>query len=256
MTAPASAATDRWIERVSSRAAPRFRLFCFPYAGGGAAIFRDWADGLDLNVEVCAIRLPGRERRYSEPALRRSEQVVESVIPILHDLLDMPFVMLGYSMGAILAYEVARSMLATAAIEPRALFVSAHRAPHSPLRRRNWHDLPRDELIAKLKALNGTPAEVFQHDDLMELMLPTLRGDLELVETYESPVGATLSCPIIAMGGSDDPDISPEDLAGWASVTAGPFKSMLVPGDHFFINNERRSFLQAIRRELGLLGLR
>jgi medium-chain acyl-[acyl-carrier-protein] hydrolase len=252
---PAGGSTDRWIERTRSRAAPRFRLFCFPYAGGSAAIFREWADELALNVEVCAIRLPGRERRFSEPALRRAEDVVESLIPILQHLLDMPFVMFGYSMGALLAYEVARAILTTSAVEPRALFASAHRAPHLPMRRRNWYDLPRDELIAEVKALNGTPAEVFQHDDLVELVLPMLRSDLELVETYKSPAGPVLSCPVIAMGGSDDRDVSPEELAGWASATTGPFKSMMFDGDHFFINSARTSFLHAVRRELGMLGL-
>jgi surfactin synthase thioesterase subunit len=217
-------------------------------------MFRGWADELALNVEVCAIRLPGRERRYSEPALRRSEQVVESLTPILQQLLDMPFAMFGYSMGALLAYEVARSILAKAAVEPRALLVSAHRAPNLPMRRRNWYNLPRDALIAELKALNGTPAEVFEHEELLELMLPMLRGDLELVETYRSSGGTALSCPIVAMGGARDPDVLPEELAGWRTLTTGPFRSVVFDGDHFFINSARATVLQAIRRELGTLG--
>src|SRR3954468_21874037 len=136
MSEPAHASTDLWIERTRSLGSPRFRLFCFPYAGGSAAMFREWAGELALNVEVCAIRLPGRERRYSEPALRRTEQVVESMLPILQHDLDLPFVMFGYSMGALLAYEVARGLLATCAVEPRALVVSAHSAPQFPMRRR------------------------------------------------------------------------------------------------------------------------
>jgi medium-chain acyl-[acyl-carrier-protein] hydrolase len=251
----ASASTDRWIERTRGSAAPRFRLFCFPYAGGNAAMFRDWAEQLGLGVELCAIRLPGRERRYSEPALRRSEQVVESLIPVLKDLLDLPFVMFGYSMGALLAYEVARGLLATSAVEPRALIAAAHRAPTTPMRRRNWYDLPRDELIAELKALNGTPAEVFEHDELLELMLPMLRADLELVETYTNHAGPMLSCPITAMGSTNDLDVSPDELAAWAGVTTGPFNTVMFDGDHFFINSARAHFMQAIRRELLALRL-
>ena len=247
--------TDRWIERTASRTPPRFRLFCFPYAGGSAGVFRNWADEMGPNVEVCAIRLPGRERRYSEPAFRTSAQVVESLLPVLQPLLDLPFVMFGHSMGALLAYETARGILTSSGVEPRALVVSAHRAPDLPSRKRNLYDLPRDELIAEVKALNGTPAEVFEHEDLIELVLPMLRSDLELVETYTRPAGPVLSCPVIAMGGSQDPDITPEDLADWRSVTTGPFKSMMFAGDHFFINGARASFLNTMRQELAMLGL-
>src|SRR4030095_13712842 len=98
--APASSA-DLWIERARATDIPRFRLFCFPYAGGGAGVYRGWAKELRLNVEVCAIRLPGRERRYAEAPLRRAEQVVAALVPILRDLVDLPFAMFGHSMGAI-----------------------------------------------------------------------------------------------------------------------------------------------------------
>ena len=247
--------TDRWIERSAERVPARFRLFCFPYAGAGARIFRQWAAELPFHVEICAIRLPGREHRYSEPAFRRSEQVVDSLLPVLRQFLDLPFVMFGHSMGALLAYEVTRGLLATAAVEPRALFVSGHRAPHLPPRRRSLHFLPRDELIAELKALNGTPAEVFQHQDLIDVVLPALRSDLELVETYKAAGGPMLSCPVVAMGGTHDPDVLPEDIADWRATTEGPFKSMLLEGDHFFIHGAGARFLPVLRRELVTLGL-
>jgi medium-chain acyl-[acyl-carrier-protein] hydrolase len=225
------------------------------YAGGGAGIFRGWANELAASVEVCAIRLPGRERRYAEPALSRSEQVVDSLVRILRGLLDLPFVMFGHSMGAILAYEVARGILRTAGIEPRALFVSAHRGPDRRSTKRNLHDLPRDEFLAEIKALNGTPADLFKCDDLVELVLPLLRNDFELAELYASPPGPLLTCPVIAMGGSEDAGVSSEDLAGWRSVTSGPFASMMFDGDHFFINGARMTFLQTMRREIFKLGL-
>jgi len=255
MDTKAASSTDRWLERTRGSAAPRFRLFCFPYAGGGAAIFRNWARDLALDVEVCAVRLPGREQRYSEPAFRRAEQVVDALTPILAGLLDLPFAMFGHSMGAVLAYEVARAIKTAARVEPLALFCSARRAPDSPRRGRNRHELPRDELIAELKAFNGTPAEVFQSDELMELVLPMLRSDLELIESYTSRPGTTLSCPVIAIGGAKDPDVFPEELAGWEKVTAGPFRSLVLEGDHFFINSARTSLLQAMRRELGTFGV-
>lgn len=247
---------SRWIERTGNRTTPRFRMFCFPYAGGTAAIFRDWAETVALDVEICAIRLPGREGRHADPPFRRAERVAESLTPILQDFLDLPFVMFGHSMGAILAYEITRAIRTATAVEPRALLVSAHRAPHLPRRGRDRHDLPREQLIAELKALNGTPAEVFQHDDLLDFVLPILRSDLELVESWSSPAGVRLSCPVVAFAGSDDRNVSAEEVAGWAAVTSGPFRSVALAGDHFFINSAKANFLHALRRELGFLGLR
>jgi medium-chain acyl-[acyl-carrier-protein] hydrolase len=245
--------TDRWVERKAATDVARLRLFCFPYAGGGARSFRDWADKLGPNLEVCAIALPGRDRRLSEPALRRADEAVDILGEVLRPYLDLAFVLFGHSMGAILAYEVARRLLTHAGVEPRGLFVSGHRAPHLPSLRRNLHNLPRNELIAEVKAFNGTPAEVFDHEDLIDLVLPTLRSDFELVETYAQSAGPVLSCPVIAMSGSQDRDVLPEQLAGWRSVTTGPFKTMLFAGGHFYLNDARAGFMEGMGRELALL---
>lgn len=246
---------DPWVERRIGKAPARFRLFCFPYAGAGAAIFRDWADALGLHLEVCSILLPGRERRHAEPALRRSQQAVEFLTPVLRPYLDMPFVLFGHSMGALLAYELARGILTSSMIEPRALFVSGRRAPFLPRRTRKIHALPREEFLAEIRALNGTPVEVFAHEDLIELILPTLRSDFELVESHAHSAEPLLSCPVVAMGGTRDPNTLPEEIDAWRSVTTGPFRSMLFEGDHFFVNSVRTRLLQTIRQELFALGL-
>lgn len=247
------AARSRWIERQVNGSA-RLRVFCFPYAGGSARIYRPWMNHFGTNLELCAIQLPGRERRLSEPALRRADQVVEILAEVLRPYLDLPFVLFGHSMGAVLAYEVARGLLQSLGMEPRALIVSGHRAPHLPSRRRVMHTLPHDELIAEIKALNGTPQEVFEHADLLNLVLPTLRSDFELVETYTKQQDPVLSCAVIAMSGSDDPEVLPDELIGWQSVTTGPFKTMLLEGDHFYLNNARSGIFEALAREFTRLG--
>jgi len=245
---------NRWLERMPAHGRPRLRLFCFPYAGGSARSFRGWAQELGPDLEVCAIQLPGRERRLSEPALRRAHEAADILVQVLRPHLDLPFVLFGHSMGALLAYEVARGLMASGHEQPGGLIVSGRRAPHLPSRRRrNLHDLPRAELIAEIKALNGTPAEVFDHQDLIDLMLPTLRSDFELVETYAQRPGPILSCPVIAMTGNKDAEVPLEDLAGWQSVTAGRFKTMLFEGHHFYLNDTRAAFLDAVRRELETL---
>lgn len=246
---------NRWVERSGGRLPLRLRLFCFPPAGSGTHIFRSWPNELPLNIEVCAIRLPGRESRYSEPAFRRLEPMVESLVPALQQFLDVPFVMFGHSMGALLAYEVTRGLLAANAVEPVALFVSAHRAPQLPSRHRALHDLPRDRLIAELKALHDAPVEAFDDEDFIDAVLPTLRDDLELAETYKFVAEPMLSCPVIAMGGTFDASVVPEELDRWRAITEGSFKSLLFEGDHFFVDNPSTSFLPALRRELSLLGI-
>jgi medium-chain acyl-[acyl-carrier-protein] hydrolase len=248
-------ANDRWIER-KVKGSPLLRMFCFPYAGGGTRSFRLWADRLGPNLEICAIQLPGRERRLSEPAFRSADQAVETLVEVLRPDLDRPFVLFGHSMGAILAYEIARGVLTRGGVEPRGLFVSGRRAPHLPSRRRALHGVPRDELIAEIKALNGTPEEVFEHPDLVDLVLPTLRSDFELVETYAQRAGPVLTCPVIAMSGSEDREVLPEELAGWRSVTTGSFKTLFFEGHHFYLDDARTGFLEAMRRELALLDLR
>jgi medium-chain acyl-[acyl-carrier-protein] hydrolase len=241
---------DPWIHRKSRTATPRLRLFCFPYAGGGAAVYRAWADALPDGVEVCAIRLPGRDLRLGEPPFRRVGDAAERIADALHRHLDLPYAIFGHSMGAVLGYEVARRIRSDTGLEPRRLLVSGHRAPHRPARRPPLHCLADDALIDAIRKLNGTPAEVFEHRELLALMLPLLRADFELVETWRELPGPRLSCPVTALGGDQDSGVPPEDLAAWHAVTDGPFTSVLFKGDHFFINTARDTVLDLLRRQL------
>jgi len=245
-----SAKSDIWITRRLNDAPIGLRLFCFPYAGGGSITYQKWAGMLPAKIEVCAVQLPGRERRHAEPPFRRISQAVDCLSSALRPHLDVPFVFFGHRMGAVLAYEVARRLLTDPGHEPRYLFVSWHQAPHLPQRKRPLHDLPNDEFLAELKALNGTPPEVFEHQELMELIMPLLRADFELADTYAELAGPHLSCPIMAMGGEDDIEVLVEDIATWSKATKGPFKLMLFKGDHFFINTERERLLKILKSEL------
>lgn len=244
-----------WFARHIGVTPPRCRLFCFPYAGGGASVYRNWANDLAAPVEVCAIQLPGREWRHSEPPIRRVAHALDLLLPVLRPYLDLPFAFFGHSMGALLAYEIARRLSATRGPMPHCLFVSGHRAPHLPPRQRLWHTLPEDELVAKLKTLNGTPSEVFEHQDLLDLVLPIVRADLELVETYVALPGARLTCKLVALAGDADPDVPEPELQAWQTVTDGDFKAIVFGGDHFYLNTARRSVLQTVRQEMAAAGL-
>jgi medium-chain acyl-[acyl-carrier-protein] hydrolase len=241
---------DRWIAKQPSRRAARLRLFCLPYAGGGARIYRGWADALPGDVEVCAVLLPGRDQRHGEKPIPHIGAAVEALSTALREHLDLPFAVFGHSMGAVLAYEVSRRLAVLSGQEPAHLFVSGHRAPKLPRRRRSLHYLPDGEFVSGVRALNGTPAEVFEHPELVELLLPMLRADFELVETYAELPGPRLSCPVTALGGRDDADVPREDIEAWRSVTSGPFEAMLLDGGHFYVNTARNTLLRELNHRL------
>jgi medium-chain acyl-[acyl-carrier-protein] hydrolase len=242
--------SDLWIARQSTRVRARLRLFCLPYAGGGARIYRTWADALPDDVEVCAVQLPGRDQRHNEAPITDAAMLVGALSVVLRQYLDMPYALFGHSMGAVLAYELARRLGTVYEHEPSALFVSAHGAPHLPPRRPPSHHLPDDEFIARMKALNGTPPEVFGNPELLALLLPMVRADFKLVETYAELPGPRLSCPVFAMGGRSDTDVPPTSLEAWAAVTRGRFESMLFEGGHFYINSERETLLTVLTKYL------
>lgn len=244
---------DPWIVRSPCTAVPRIRLFCFPYAGGGTLTYRSWAKALPEDVELCAVQLPGRERRLGDPLVRSTSRMIDLLASALRRHIDRPFAFFGHSMGAVLAYEAARRLLADTGHEPRPLVVSGHRPPHLASHKPPLHGLPDEAFIAGVKALNGTPPEIFAHADLLQLILPMLRADFELIETYAELPGPRLSCPVIALGGDADTDVPIADIASWQSVTRGSFKSIVIPGDHFYVNTARDKLLEILLNELPAL---
>jgi medium-chain acyl-[acyl-carrier-protein] hydrolase len=241
---------DAWIQRRVRRPSSRCRLFCFPYAGGSAQMYWEWSDALPDDVEVCAIQLPGRGPRFRETPVDDVGVAVSVLAAAVRPYLDRPFAMFGHSMGAILAYETARRVTAEFGSAPDHLFISGHRAPHLPPRRPSIHQLADEAFIAGVRALNGTPAEFFDDPELVTLCLSMLRADFRLVESYAELAGERLSCPLLALGGDLDPTVPAADLAAWRSATSGPFRSILFPGDHFYVRTARTSLIACLRHEL------
>lgn len=243
-------AVNPWIARPRPNSRTLLRLFCFPYAGGGATAYRKWSDVLPQSVEVCAVQLPGREMRIKEPAYSDVHPLVDALAPALASFLDKPFALFGHSMGALVAFELARKIRRDRNLLPERLFVSARIAPAMKLKHRPWNDLPDDELIDELMKLNGTNEGVLQHKELMKLVLPTVRADMALHEQYNYVEERPLECPIVAFGGLQDPRVDNEGLDAWRNHTAGPFTRRLLAGDHFFINSPQSSFLNIFALEL------
>ncbi|MEM8529461.1 MAG: thioesterase domain-containing protein [Chloroflexota bacterium] len=248
MTAPSP--NRRWFVLARANPQARLRLFCFPYAGGGASVFRLWASEMPSQIELVAIQPPGREARLSEKAFTQMEPYVQSLAQQMHVYADKPFAFFGHSLGARVSFELARYLRQNSMPAPVQLFVSGNPAPQVPNPDPPIYHLPDAEFIRELRGYNGTPNEVLEHEELMELLLPTLRADFELHDTYTYMSDEPLDCPIFAFGGLRDSDVSQEDLTAWRKQTRGSFNVRMFPGDHFFLHTERTQLIRAVSQDI------
>lgn len=222
------------------------RLFCFPYAGGSASAFHAWAEQLPATIELWAIQLAGRENRWQEPAYTNMDALLPDLAHALQPALDRPYAFFGHSLGALLAYELARLLRRQGDGLPTHLFVSGHRAPHLPRTHKPIHDLPLPAFKEEILRLNGTPAEILENDELMALLLDMLRADFTLAETYTYTAAAPLPCPIVAFGGLEDELAPPAKIQAWARETVDEFSYHLLPGDHFFLHRSCSRIIQIL----------
>lgn len=245
------ASASRWIQRPRPVPGASMRLFCLPHAGGGASGFRPWAQGLPGHVELCPVQLPGRENRMREKPFTHWRPLVDELAAAIEPFLDVPYAVFGHSTGAMLGFELARTLRAAGRPGPRHLFASARNAPHLPLGRPPTHALPDAALIDDLRLMGGVPEEVLAHQELMALLLPLLRADLSVNETYEYPGGEPLDAPITAVGGMDDARVSARALEAWRQHTRGGFDRHVFPGDHFYLQPNLSAVLATIAGKLG-----
>ena len=233
--------------------APRqveLRVFCFPYAGGTSLTYLAWAQLLPPTVHVVPVELPGRGARLHEPPFVSLPDLIDALAEVITPLLDKPFAFFGHSMGAVIAFELARRLRRQHAVEPQKLFVSGRRAPQVPDDGPVTYNLPNDELIEELQRLDGTPKEVLEHAELMELLIPLLRADFQLVQTYEYLADAPLRCPITVYSGLQDINVTREVLLAWEEQTHSRFALRMLPGDHFFLRSSQRLLLESLGQEL------
>ncbi|MBV9688917.1 MAG: thioesterase [Ktedonobacteraceae bacterium] len=240
-----------WV--VFAKVQPRLRLFCFPYAGGGSSLFRLWSNGLPPEVEVCPVYLPGREIRLNEAAFTHISPLVQTMAQVLRPHLNTPFAFFGHSMGALISFELARYLRRNYRQLPTHLFVSSHRAPQLPRLDPDTYNLPEPAFIDAVYRLGGTPQEVLQHEELLQILLPTLRADFTLCETYLYAKEEPLACPITAFGGEQDHTVSVQQLSAWREQTRGVFTLHMLPGGHFFLHKYQGLLLQALSGQLGEL---
>ena len=248
MTAPGTLPARIFCPRPNPAA--RVRLFCVPYAGRGASVYRHWPDLLGDNIELCAYQLPARESRLRESPFTRLRQAVEESAGIIRSYSDVPFAFFGHSMGAVICFELAR-MLRTEQLAPVHLFVSGRQAPQFPDRRPLLTPLSDNGFVVEIcRRYNGIPREVSQDNELMQLLLPALRADVEMLETYDYQPSPRFTFPITAFGGRNDSETLIEELEGWKDQTNAQFETHIFPGDHFFLQPAAREMMEIIRRHL------
>ena len=224
---------------------PRLRLFCFPYAGGSATTFAHWQGALDPAIEVCAVQLPGRGARFVEPLFSSMPALIAALAAVLRGN-DLPFAFFGHSLGALVAFELARHCQWHGLPTPEHLIVSGTSAPQMRNPSGNLHAMDDVSLSKKLEKYNGTPPEILENRELMSLVLPCIRADFTLAEEYIYRSGPLLDIPLTAFAGKKDPHTSPENVAGWNKETAGRYREYWFQGDHFFLVPEKDAVIECV----------
>jgi medium-chain acyl-[acyl-carrier-protein] hydrolase len=238
---------NTWIAYSTPNPGASFRLFCFPYAGGGASIYQQW-NGVPLDqVEVCPIQLPGRESRMAETPFRYLGSLASAVADILPQ--DKPFAFFGHSVGALLSFELSRELRRRGSALPFHLFVAGASAPHLCPDQPPRFNLPREELLVRIRELGGTPEAALANAELLDIFLPILRADFALFDTYSYENEAPFLFPITAMAGDGDAEVDTLGVRQWHIHTRNRFRCHEFHGNHFFLHQHSSDVRVLIAKE-------
>jgi medium-chain acyl-[acyl-carrier-protein] hydrolase len=230
----------------SQRAA--VRIVCFPYGGGSAQFVRDWPQHLPAHMELFGVQYPGRDSRFSEPLLLTAQAIVDDLFEDVARYTDLPLVLFGYSLGALIAYETSKKLVRHGLGAPAELVVAASRAPHLARKNPRLSTLPDVEFIAKLRKFGGTPESVLQDEEVMRHYLPILRADFAAAENYRSSEPTPLPCPITALLGSSDEMVDESVVEPWQVHTLSAFAMHPMEGGHFFLNKRLNTVISIVRQ--------
>ncbi len=243
---------SKYFIRPKKVSSPSARLVAFPYAGSGAIAYYSWADHLPPGIELISIQYPGRGRLADMSACTRLNGLVSEAYATLLTLLDVPLYFFGHSMGALVAYELVRLLRANGRKLPKALVVSACEAPQPAFAlKRNLHTLPDEAFLAGLMRYGGMPAEILESPEMMAYVMQLLRADMTALETWDYKPEAPLTIPIVALGGDGDPIVRISQLQRWRDFTASSFECLIMPGSHFYFQNQLPELMSTINRVIG-----
>jgi surfactin synthase thioesterase subunit len=241
--------TELWLRRYAPAPDADAVLVCFPHAGGSATFYHPVARALAPAIDVLAVQYPGRQDRRADPCIDDLVELAEVIVPHLMSWTGRPLTLFGHSMGATVAFEVARRLEASD-VDLAGLVVSARRAP-SRHRDEYVHLRDDDGLIEELKKLAGTDTALLGDEELLRMILPAIRSDYRAAETYRVQPGPALRCPIIALAGADDPKATLDEVAAWEEHTTGRFQFRHWTGGHFYLSEHQADVLDVLRGEVG-----
>ncbi|MBF0561884.1 MAG: thioesterase [Alphaproteobacteria bacterium] len=242
--------SQKWLPWTRTGDLTQPRMLLFPFAGGGASVFRSWLDAFPASLNILPVQLPGRETRINEPALESLDAVIAALVDGLRPLLGRKLVLFGGSMGAIVAHALALR-LTQDEVPPELLIVGAHAAPHLPRLYPALHSLRGDAFWDALSSYEGVPTAVHNNAELRELLEPMIRADFAVVERRAPPPVGGLNCPIAAIGGTMDRMVPPERLQPWQEMSTGTFSQIQIPGDHFMLMRNPGVLHKTVRELLG-----
>ncbi len=229
----------------------KIKLFCLPYAGGSANVYVNWRRNLANNIELCPVELAGRGRRYDDSFYEDIDAAVEDIYKTLEtQILNTKFALYGHSMGSILAFELSHRLQERLGVLPKHIFFSGHSAPDVPSRDKKMHLLPDEKFKHELLSLGGTPKEILEEEELLELFLPMLRADFKIIENYlYKDRKSKLNCDITVLNGKQD-DLTLKEITEWRKHTDKHCKIIMFSGGHFFINDNGEDIVKIINDTL------
>ena len=245
------ATVDRWFTKMSPAFNGGVRLVCIPYAGGGPAMFRTWSNELPTQIGVFAALLPGQGSRIREVPPSQTSTFAAELVTNIEPYLNEPYALFGYSMGALVAFEMTRQLRAQGKPLPTNLFVAARRAPQVPDTAAPLHVLPDSAFVKGIQSrYGGIPEAIMKDAELMTLFTPVLRSNFTMIETYRYVDEDPLDLPIAAFGGTRDKTTGEAELSAWGRQSKRSFNYQLFDGDHFFIQQHQSSVLDTVKRNL------
>lgn len=237
-----------WYLKYKNNPDATIRLFCFHHSGGGASLYRPWIDYLSPNIELIAIQLPGREDRFTEPFCNNLKDITTILSEEFAIYKDKPFFVFGHSLGALISFELIKSIQKLYSLNPYHVIISATKAPHLPFRMKYLSQLDDHALKEELRIYDGIDELILNNKELLELFLPIIKSDFSIYENYNCLESIPIPCDILALSGDHDQTVTEEEILAWSRYTTGKFEHISFPGKHFYIKDHQKTILEIINR--------